>query len=84
MIDVGLSASPYYTMWYKSNKTNNNLYFNSHHPQGVSAKHAETILKSAILRTSARSFAPLLLSAFDHTPSPVSADVLYGWPLTDI
>src|SRR6218665_1823521 len=33
----------------------NNLYFNSHHPQGVSAKHAETTLKSAILRTSARS-----------------------------
>ena len=31
-IDVGLSASPHYTLWCKSDKTNNNLYFNCHHP----------------------------------------------------
>jgi len=36
----------------------------------VSAKHGETIEKSTILRT----------SAFDLTPSPVSADVLCGRP----
>jgi len=46
----------------------------------VSEQHAEAIEKSTSLRTSARSFSPL--SAFDQTHSPVSADVLYGRPLT--
>src|SRR6218665_1166428 len=68
---VGLSASPYYTLWCKWYKMNNNLYFNRHHQYRVSAKHAETI-KSTSLRTSARSFTPSLclhVSAFDQTPS---------------
>ena len=30
--EIDLSASPYYTLWCKSDKTNNSLYFNSHHP----------------------------------------------------
>src|SRR6218665_867874 len=30
---VGLSSSPYYTLWCKSYKTNNNLHFNRHHSQ---------------------------------------------------
>src|SRR6218665_748959 len=66
-------------MWCKLDKTINNLCFNSHHPE-----HAETILKSSILRTYARSFTPSphpQVSAFD-IPSPLSEDVLYGRPLS--
>ena len=70
---VGLSASPYYTLCWKSYKMNNNLYFNRNHPLRVYAKHAETIKKSTSLRT----------SAFDQTLFPVSVDVLYGQPLGD-
>src|SRR6218665_2599177 len=29
---VGLSSSPYYALWCKLYKMNNNLYFNRHHP----------------------------------------------------
>jgi len=50
----------------------------------VSTKHGETIEKSAILRTSARSFTPLppvrMCPHLTLPPSPVSADVLYGRP----
>src|SRR6218665_909812 len=63
---------------------NNNLYFNRHHPQVVSAKHAETIKKSTSLRTSARSFTPSPCPHLTKPPSPVSADVLYGRPLMDV
>src|SRR6218665_3408192 len=41
-------------------------------------------MKSTSLRTSARAFTPSScphVSAFDQTPSPVSADVFYGRPL---
>ena len=29
---IRYSASPHYTLWCKSDKMNNNLYFNRHHP----------------------------------------------------
>src|SRR6218665_3999771 len=42
---ASLSTSPYCTLWCKSYQMNNNLYCNRHHPQEVSAKHAEIIKK---------------------------------------